>query len=249
MDDGFSKRYLELTDIIESWLPVDFRWENARVLDFGCGEALTALGFAVRKRCKSVVGVDIMPDVWRCLARAKDNIPIQALPDNLQLYQVTPGSLHSNPEAFDLIYSWSTFEHVDQRLLACTTSLLASQLAPKGYMFIQIAPLYYSAEGGHLKHKVPEPWAHLRWQDSLLRDQLRAACETPAEFAELTSMYSTLNRLTAKQLKELVSNADLQVIREYTTKCSVTPPPELLDIFGREVLETEQIVLLMRKSF
>jgi len=83
----------------------DFHWRGARLLDFGCDEAITALGFATRRNVKSIVGVNIMPDVWRCLERAKSNIPIVVLPGNLQLHRVTPGQLHSDADRFDLIYS------------------------------------------------------------------------------------------------------------------------------------------------
>lgn len=48
MDDEFRKRYVDLSDIIASWLPADFHWQEARLLDFGCGEAITAFSFAVR---------------------------------------------------------------------------------------------------------------------------------------------------------------------------------------------------------
>lgn len=247
MDEEFRVRYIDLPDIIESWLPQHFSWNSARVLDFGCGEAITALALSVRKQCDLVVGVDIMPDVWRCERRAADNLDLRSLPNNLQLRQISPGEVGAQGP-FDLIYSWSTIEHVNRKLLPGIIEQLARNLSPTGFLFIQIAPLYYSADGGHLFDKLPEPWAHLSWQTSDLKEHLRASSEIDQEYDELISMYQTLNRITIGQLRQLIEGSGMRIIREHTTKCRAHPPADLLEIFNASALETEQVVFLAQRG-
>jgi hypothetical protein len=50
---------------------------------------------------------------------------------------------------------------------------------------VQIAPLYYSAEGSHLSHVLPEHWVHLKMQQNRLEQALREAVPDPEEAAAL----------------------------------------------------------------
>ncbi|MBP6367677.1 MAG: class I SAM-dependent methyltransferase [Nitrosomonas sp.] len=86
--------------------------------DIGCGEGITALGVARRFNPRSVRAVDIMLDPLQCLPCAKQVLGLEFLSDNLSLTQIEPGS-------FDLIYSWSVFEYIEQPLLAafCNRSI------------------------------------------------------------------------------------------------------------------------------
>lgn len=243
-DDGFRTRFSNLPDTISAWVREKLDPTTASVLDFGCGEGVTALGMALRNRAARVFAVDIMPDVENCQARAREHLGLESLPENLHLQRIEPGADFAPGESFDLIYSWSVFEHVEQSLLPGVLAQLRSKLRSGGYLFVQIAPLYYSADGSHLFHRIPEPWGHLSNQQSVYYAKLCRACRSKGEVEALWSCYQWLNQITAPQLKQALSKAGFRVIREYFTLSEQTPPPALLEIFVAEVLRTNQVVYL-----
>lgn len=247
-DEAFRVRYINLPDIIQGWVGDYLKLESSDVLDFGCGEGITALGMAQRFDSRSVRGVDIMPDPLQCLPRARQALGLEALPQNLSLMQIEPGAQVAEPGSFDLIDSWSVFEHVQQPLIGSVLLQLKRLLRPGGYLFIQIAPLYYSSEGSHLFHRVAEPWGHLQNQGSVYFDKLCKACGNKEEVDALWSCYQWLNRLTVPELKRLLSEAGLKVVREYTTEDPNASrlPAMLLDTFKKEALLVNQVVMLCR---
>lgn len=249
-DEGFRTRFFTLPAIIKAWVKAHVSLDDARILDFGCGEGISALGLALDHKSRLVVGVDIMPDPERCLHVAQSQIGLATLPDNLALHRVNPGELHSDRDQFDVIYSWSVFEHVDERVIGDVIQLLYKSLAPNGVLLIQIAPLYYSAEGSHLCDYIREPWGHLLHQHNVYYDKLVSA--TSGESDELTralwSTYRTLNQITALELERVFENQGFEIVRKYVTQDAHIPPAELLSIFNRDVLTTNQIVLLLRKK-
>ncbi len=249
-DQEFDARYTRLPDIIHSWLRKYIALESSDVLDFGCGEGITALGMARRFNTRLVRGVDIMPDPSQCLSRAREVLGLDALPGNLSLHQIQPGATFDAPGSFDLIYSWSAFEHVAQPLISKVLQQLKTMLRPGGYLFIQIAPLYYSAEGSHLYHKIKEPWGHLLNQGDIYFDKLSKACVDKDEVDALWSTYQTLNRLTVPELKERLSDHNFKIVREYTTKdpSDRSVPAGLSRIFDKEILRVNQVVLLCRST-
>lgn len=245
-DPGFRARYVDVPDIVASWVPAHIELDQADVLDFGCGEGVAALGMLRRKGVRSLLGVDIMPDPARCLPVASEQIGLDALPANLELQQIEPGADFAPGRQFDLIYSWSVFEHVEQPKVGEVLAMLRGKLKPGGRLFVQIAPLYYSADGSHLYHRIPEPWAHLRDQDSVYYDKLCRACDSPEEVAALWSCYQWLNKMTAAQLREHLQVAGFVIEREFFAGFPAEVPADLLTVYQREVLETNQLVYLAR---
>jgi SAM-dependent methyltransferase len=247
-DPHFKARFVDVPAILADWFRPHSRIQDADVLDFGCGEGIAALGLALGFHPRRVVGVDIMPDPARCLEVAKKNLPIESLPECLQLHQVEPGHLHDSEDRFDLAYSWSVFEHVDQTLLDPSLALIRAALRPGGLFLAQIAPLYYSAEGSHLNHVLTEPWVHLRTQQNRLEDMLRRAVSDATEADALWSTYCTLNKITHQDLVSRISNNGFEILRTFTTTQDIEPPAELLDVFQAEALTTNQVVVLARAS-
>lgn len=247
-DPHFKARFVDVPAILADWFGPHAPIGGASILDFGCGEGVTALGLALGFDPARIVGVDIMPDPERCLEVAKANLSIDALPPTLELHRVEPGSLHRDSDRFDLAYSWSVFEHVDQQLLDRSLRLIHSALRPGGLLLVQIAPLYYSPEGSHLHEVIPEPWAHLRIQDNRLEDRIRRAVADPVKADALWSTYRTLNRITHQELLSRIGGSGFAILRTFTTKVDVEPPAELLDVFQREALVTNQVVVLTRKG-
>jgi hypothetical protein len=166
------------------------------------------------------------------------------------LHRVKPGSLHREDDCFDIIYSWSTFEHIDERVLPDVMNLLHRALKPTGVILVQIAPLYYSAEGSHLMQWVNEPWGHLLNQHNAYYDKLVAATRECSEelCTALWSTYRTLNRITVSELVNLLKGHGFEILKEYKTQDGIDPPERLKKIFDLSVLTTNQIVLLARRA-
>ena len=249
-DQEFAVRYNGLVDIIDSWVSPYHSLGDMDILDFGCGEAITALGFAQRHNVRSILGVDIGPDVYRCAARAEENVGSGLLPTNLQIKQIQAGEDFSQGSKFDLIYSWSVFEHIDQSIFDSVIRNLRNLLKPKGLLFVQIAPLFYSADGSHLYHRVPEPWAHLTMQSDRYLDRLTNACASLEERDALWGCFATLNRITAPELKRRLDATGLTLLREFYSEDSEKgdPPSDLLEVYQKDVLVTNQVVLLYQNA-
>lgn len=247
-DPEFNVRFTKLPEILRNWTADYLRLSDAEILDFGCGEGITGLALVLKYGARRVEGIDIMPDPERCLPAATAQLGLQELPDNLILRRVQPGQLGSADAKFDLVYSWSAFEHVDESLLRETIGLIRSAMKQRGLLFIQIAPLFYSAEGSHLHAKLKEPWAHLLHQHSVLYEKLAAAVPDHAELAGLWSTFRTLNKITASELLALLQESGFQVLRTHSTKDNFIPPRRLTAIFREEILTANQIVVLARPA-
>jgi cyclopropane fatty-acyl-phospholipid synthase-like methyltransferase len=233
------------------------------VLEFGCGEGIVALGVAERLAPLRMVGVEISDATAQCLPIAKRYIGIERLPANLAFQRIEPGQDLRRLGAFDLVYSWSVFEHVSQDILRQTMESVACALAPDGIFFLQISPLYYSAFGSHLNPWVPAPWAHLSMQDDLFKSAFFAASEASDEIIESWSVYDsssdgfrdrvwrtyrTLNKVTARELEREARGAGLEIVRDYRTHCDPPVPDHLAAIFDADTLRTEQVVWLLRRA-
>jgi hypothetical protein len=132
--------------------------------------------------------------------------------------------------------------------------------------FLQISPLYYSPNGSHMGPWVTEPWAHLSMQQDVFYQRLLSAPTTPVnvrsewsvyipleqdtagERAALWDTYVTLNKVTPQQLCRQIREAGFEILRDYRTKTEHPIPPNLSEIYNDDVLQTEQIVLLMRHA-
>lgn len=249
-DEVIRTKLITLPEIISEWVEKHTSLTGAKILDFGCGEGITALGLALQYDPLRVVGVDIMPDPERCLPIAKAELGLTSLPANLELHRVKPGHLHNNKDIFDVIYSWSVFEHVDLRVIDDVIELLYKSLKPDGIAFIQIAPLYYSAEGSHLYEYIKEPWGHLINPSNVYYDKLITANKADNDDIRksLWSTFTTLNRITASDLESRFVNKNFEIIRKYTTLDQLDPPDFLAEIYNRNILTINQIVLLLRKK-
>jgi SAM-dependent methyltransferase/peptidoglycan/xylan/chitin deacetylase (PgdA/CDA1 family) len=247
-DEEYRTKFTMVPKVLKEWVGEHRPLEGLEILDFGCGEATAALALALESRVGRVVGVDIGLDPERCAPLAKAQLGLDRLPDNLELYRVQPGFLHDDDDRFDLVYSWSVFEHVDERLVGDVLRRIRASLKPGGLLFIQIAPLYHSAEGSHLIHRLHEPWAHLLHQEDVLQGKLRAAASDEAEFNALWGTYITLNRVTADELRRHLEANGFEVLRFHTTKDGPRPPERLTAIYREEILATNQVLILARPN-
>lgn len=243
-DPVYRVKFLGVTDIIADWVASHGGLAGRDILDFGCGEATMALGVALRYGARRCVGVEIHSEIDNAVPYASAQLGLDRLPDNLELVRVEADSPLTSLGTFDVIYSWSVFEHVRQDMIVECLQKLREVLRPGGVMFLQTTPLYYSAEGSHFKPWIPEPWAHLSMEQDLFYAALRSATETPQQANDLIQVYEGLNRVTAPQLIRAVQQAGFEVIREYRTYDDLPIPDHLLEIYTKEALTTQQVVLL-----
>ena len=265
LDPLYRTKFVNIPDIISDWLSASGGLYKKDVLEFGCGEGTMALGAALRKEAQRVVGVEILDVHEQCLSLAREQLGIANLPSNLHLRKIAPGADLAVFGTFDVVYSWSVFEHVAQDLLPTAMQSIFDALNPGGHFFLQIDPLYYSPNGSHMMPWVTEPWAHLTMQSDAFRKRLFEAPETPSKVRNewavyipmetdttternaLLETYETLNRATAPQLRRLAESIGFDVVRDYRTTTEFEPPRQLLDVYDRDALLTEQVVLLLRK--
>lgn len=263
MDDNtFNAYYNFIPQIFRDWMQDKLDLTKATILDFGTGTGVIALGLAEHCQAKRVLGIDINDNHKNLLNALQGHLNLSALPENLYFQTVAanePLTKTFADEEIDCIFSWSVFEHVSQDLLSAVVSELTKLLQPGGYIFFQVAPLYYSAFGSHMDMLIPQPWSHLTTQFNLFQDRILNADkghvyadESDENFCHikesLWSTFITLNKMTADDLLKIFSDAGLTLVRQYRTQNTQIPPEQLVTIYNEEVLTTEQIVCLFRKD-
>lgn len=245
-DDTYRKKFIDVPNIIADWLGDYGGLAGRDVLDFGCGEATMAVSMALQQGARRVVGVETHEEIENALPYAKAQLGLERLPENLELIRLDPDSPLDAIGTFDVVYSWSVFEHVSQHLIIDCFTKIKRILRPNGVMFLQTTPLFYSTEGSHLKPWVPVPWAHLTMQQDLLYAALRERTDSRDQADHLQWVYERLNRMTAPQLLRAVKQTGFEVVREYRTHDEVPVPEELKEIYTEDVLTTNQLVFLAK---
>ncbi|CAM5496085.1 3-demethylubiquinone-9 3-methyltransferase OS=Afipia felis OX=1035 GN=ubiG_1 PE=4 SV=1 [Afipia felis] len=190
---------------------------------------------------RSVLGVDINDEHLDCQEILKKYVP-EANIDALSFREIAPGE-ELNGE-YDVIFSWSTLEHVDLRLFDDVIKNLRSVLRHGGYFFFQVAPLYYSEDGAHLWALGWTNWEHLTFQISHIQEELRTLDKATED--ALWAMYTTLNMMTADQMVSRIKSCGFNIVRVYKEKSDRKPPDPLVDVYYEDVLRTKQVVALFQ---
>jgi SAM-dependent methyltransferase len=122
--------------------------EGRSVADLGTGDGIIALGLHNLARPSEVVGFDIQPVDRESLASvAKLHGLGDGLPDTLRFEQSTSRRITADDGTFDIVTSWSVFEHVsDPTAMAAE---IRRVLVPDGFAMIQLFPFYLSERGDH----------------------------------------------------------------------------------------------------
>jgi len=260
-DLWFYEHFIKVPRIVATFLSEVIPLKDSVVLDFGCGEGLMAKGLA--RFTREVQGVDLdayflgLEERFDRMFGAEKAFP----PVALRVTQAGQPVPYQNG-TFDGVFAWSVFEHVAD--VAFALGEIHRVLRPGGGFFLQIAPLYYSPYGGHLRNLLDEPWIHLKLTQEELFKRLRdgAVEQVPEaardqnfrersaeEFSEfIVHGFHSLNRITVRELTEHVQNAGFTIRRLLTMQeCPCEIPPELLKLYPRDDLLTEQVVILMTR--
>ncbi|EIF28195.1 methyltransferase family protein [Burkholderia sp. Ch1-1] len=247
-DPEYKVKFVDVPNIIAEWLGEHGGITGKDVLDFGCGEATMAVGVALRHGARRVVAVDVHPIINDALPLARAQLGLNRLPYNLEIKLVDPEASLEELGMFDVIYSWSVFEHVRQDLIVECLTKIKRALRPGGMMFLQTTPLFYSAFGSHFQQWIPEPWAHLSMQQDLLFARVRAKVQNDADYDSLMRTYETLNRATDTQIIRAIREAGFEIVKEHRTYDEYPIPPDLSEVYQEKVLRTQQLVFLAKHA-
>jgi len=235
-DAGFRGRVLSEYRTIKHWVKDRIDWDSAKILDFGCGGGIAAASIALRHPQAQVAGFDILSVDVDELAHLFDRQAGQALPPNLSFLSAFSED-DAGDAGYDLVYSWSVFEHIRASQIAPVCRAIKSSLKPDGLFFMQIDPLYFSPRGSHLYRFFKEPWHHLSLSVSELREGARAPANGELGTREW-QQFIELNRLTGRQIIDHAQQGGLRLIRHQFFSTDLKPPSPLLDIYSADVLTT-----------
>jgi prephenate dehydratase len=140
------QKLLVLPSIVADWLEPHGGLAGRKIMDFGCGLGELAAGLAFSAPTASVIGLEVTDQPTQ-LPTTLEPIGL-ALPPNLSFREVALGEVGDENE-FDLIVSWSVFEHIQRNQFNAVMARLKTRLKPGGLLFMQVSPLFFSPEGSH----------------------------------------------------------------------------------------------------
>jgi SAM-dependent methyltransferase len=215
------------------------------VADVGSGDGIIDLGVYERTEPARLVGFDILEtDTRQLLEFARRERVADGLPNGLEFRRSEPTRLPADDNSFDVVYSWSTFEHVTEPI-----DLLRDVnrvLRPSGVMMIQLWPFYHSEHGSHLWQYFPEGYVQLLRDDADIETFVRENPGPEPEWAEyLLAEFRSCNRITLDGLQTALLAAGFRVAKLELLTQAVHVPPGLtryplsqLGIAGVKLLAT-----------
>ncbi len=260
-DAWFAAHFNYAADVVVDWVGLD-RLRSTPVLDFGCGDGITALGLMLRYGADRITGVDVSETHRGLAGLALREIGLSALPKQLEFQRIRAGEPFELQQKCGVIISWSTFEHIELRYLSGILRNLHRQMSDDGLFFLQINPLYFSPFGSHLSRFELAPWAHLLHSPSQVTDAvMNFEGSIPADEVEenfhtrdfaaykefVLNEYRQLNRLTTGELIRQLTAHGFELVREGYGKVSISPPDTLTEKFSLHDLVTDEVRLLLRK--
>jgi len=183
------------------------------VADIGSGDGIMALGVANRGRPARLVGFDIVrTDVDHLSKRAREEGVRRTMPAELSFVQSIPERLPAVEGEFDVAYTWSAFEHIQNPLAVLKETRRI--LKQDGVLFLQLWPFYYSDRGSHLWDWFPEPFHHLSESSDKIVDAMRHSSVADEAWTEyMIREFESLNRITLDDLQDALVAAEFDVVR------------------------------------
>jgi SAM-dependent methyltransferase len=208
----FREHFGEAADsIIEFFRGDGIELHGKDVADVGSGDGIIDLGLALKAEPRTLTGFDIVPtDVGRLAQIAARELGTIVLPRNLTFRGCEPRSIPADENAFDIVTSWSTFEHVEFPSAVLTE--VHRILRPYGLLMIQIWPFFNSQHGSHLWQFFPDGFEHLLRSATEIESVVRANPGPEPDWAEvLLEQFRSCNQLTLDQLQQHLYGAGFAI--------------------------------------
>lgn len=199
--------------------------DGATVADIGSGDGIIDLGVVLKAHPEKVVGYDIKPADRGALERGMIAAGVgESLPhaDTLAFVQSESDRVPAPNDTFDVVFSWSVFEHVDEPVEMLRE--VHRIVKPDGVFFLQLWPFFNSQHGGHLWLAIDEPFAHLTRSPFVIEQELKGKRGTdPSRPAD--DEFRSLNRLTLDGLQRALLAAHLRIAKiELIAEAAHVPP-------------------------
>jgi len=196
--------------------------EGRRVADVGCGDGLVDLGLVQKAHPAALVGFDIVPtNAELLLERTRRHGVAHELPPGLEFRQSGPTTLPAPDASFDVVITWSAFEHVGDPVAVLKE--MRRVLVDDGKLFLQLWPFYHSERGSHLWEWCPEPFHHLVEPPAVTERRVRAAAD-PERAELMLREFGALNRCTLDDIGAALLDAGFAV-RKLDVQTGVVRPP------------------------
>jgi SAM-dependent methyltransferase len=201
--------------------------EGKAVADVGCGDGFIDLGLVHKGKPSLLHGFDVnLTDSGHLLRRATEEGVCNELPWNLEFKQSEPRRLPTGNDAFDIVVTWSAFEHIAEPV--SVLGEIHRIMRPDGLLFLQLWPFYYASAGSHLWDWFSEPFPHLMRHEDELAAGMRADPKPSVEWTEyMLDEYRHLNRITIDELQRSILAAGMAVRKFEILSHPVHVPPEM----------------------
>ena len=222
----FEQHFSQAADELIAFLAGDgITLEGKMVADIGSGDGIIDLALATKGSPKELVGYDIrQTDESALLRSAQVAGVVEELPANLSFHASEPDHIPAIPEAFDIVVSWSVFEHVSDPV--ALLGEVRRIIKPDGLLFMQIWPLFHSEHGGHLWPHFDESFPHLLHTDTAILDEISDRPGTYPNTAA-TDEYRSLNRISLDDLQRALLTNRLVITKLRLLTDTVHIPPSL----------------------
>jgi SAM-dependent methyltransferase len=227
--EWFREHFEDAADTVISFLgDAEIDLAGKQVADIGCGDGVIDLGVALKGSPERLVGYDIRPTNSKALLRAAEAAGVSTeLPACLSFETSAPEHIPAPDASFDIVYSWSVFEHVSNPVALLHE--IRRVLKDDGCLFLQLWPFYHSEHGGHLWIQYDDPFPHLTRDDVAIVDQVRGERATdPSRTAD--DEYHSLNRITLDELQRAMLASGLLVTKLHVLTTTVHIPPRLAHV-------------------
>ena len=194
-----------------------------------------------------LVGYDVnQTDTAHLLDEARREGVAEALPSNLRFEVSEPTVIPAADDAFDVVLSWSAFEHIDDP--PAVIREIARMLRPNGVFMLQLWPFYNSEHGSHLWEWFPEGFAQFRYSDAEIERHVRADTDKAALGEMLLREYAKLNKATLDDLGAAIRAAGMRVARLEPIAGPVSVPPQAADVPLSQLAISGVILLAIPES-
>jgi SAM-dependent methyltransferase len=228
VDDWFASHINAAREVIDFLAGDLISLDAKRVADIGCGDGIIDLALAALAQPAELVGFDLnRTDDVALFDRAVKNGFLTEMPANLRFSGSEPGRIPADDASFDVLVSWSCFEHVVDPIPLVRE--MRRVIAPGGVLFLQLWPFYHSASGAHLDEWYPGgQFVHLTTPDREIEQVVRANDLGTSWWPEYKwSEYLRLNRITVDELQAALLAGGFLINKVQLISDCVHIPPQI----------------------